>query len=894
MFGLLARPEARGNGECSALRVLMTVVVAIVVAAAAAAAWVWLRPEPEPPAAGIPLGLAQDRAARISQLKYHAKLRIPARRDEPVRGTVAVRFSLRDTDRPVAFDFAQPTGQVGAVRANERGVTPVVANGHIVIPQRALVAGDNIIELEFTAGDAALNRNDEFLYSLFVPARASLTLPCFDQPDLKGRWTFSLTVPAEWTAVSNGREVGRSPSAEPGWQEIAFAETEPLPTYLAAFAAGKFSVETAVRDGREFRMFHRETDAAKVARNSGAIFDLHARALAWLEDYTGIPYPWGKFDLVAIPSFQFGGMEHAGAIFYNASGLLLDEAATKNQLLGRAAVISHETAHMWFGDLVTMRWFNDVWMKEVFANFMAAKIANPSFPEVNHELRFLYQHYPSAYDVDRTDGANPIRQELANLNEAGSLYGAIIYQKAPIVMRQLELLMGPDAFRDGLREYLKGHSFGNATWPDLVTVLDARTPVDLVAWSRAWVDEPGRPTIDTDLQTQDGRVVRLTVRQSDQRGRRLLWPQRLSVIAATPRETKTFDVTLENAETSIAEAAGLPAPAWVLPVGGGLGYGLFGLDQTTLEYLSTKLHEIPDPLTRGAALVTLWESMLEGRVAPDTLLQALLAALPRETDELTVQQLLDYARSAFWRYTAADDRAEIAEKLESVLRAGLDRSKSTSGKAAWFAALRSTATTPATLEWLERVWRHDEAIPGLPLAEADESDLALDLAVRDVPAAEEILKTQHDRFKNPDRKARFAFVMPALSRDAAVRERFFESLKDVNNRRREAWVLEAARYLHHPLRAASSKRLVVPALSLVREIQQTGDIFFPKRWADATLGGYQSVQTAAEVRAFIDRLPPDYPPRLRWVLLSSADPLFRAARQEQEARKPESPAARKR
>ncbi len=113
-------------------------------------------------------------------------------------------------------------------------------------------------------------------------------------------------------------------------------------------------------------------------------------------------------------------------------------------MLGRASVIAHETAHMWFGDLVTMRWFNDVWMKEVFANFMAAKIVNPSFPEVNHELRFLLSHYPAAYEVDRTPGANAIRQPLANLNEAGSLYGAIIYQKAPIVMRHLESLMGED------------------------------------------------------------------------------------------------------------------------------------------------------------------------------------------------------------------------------------------------------------------------------------------------------------------------------------------------------------------------------------------------------------------------------------------------------------------
>jgi aminopeptidase N len=322
----------------------------------------------------------------------------------------------------------------------------------------------------------------------------------------------------------------------------------------------------------------------------------------------------------------------------------------------------------------------------------------------------------------------------------------------------------------------------------------------------------------------------------------------------------------------------MPAPAWVLPVGGGLGYGFFDLDAATLEYLTASLHEIGDPLTRGAALVALWESMIEGRVAPARVLETIVTALPRESDELNLQQLLDYSRALFWRFTQADDRAAAAARIEPVIRAGLERAKTTSTKAAWFNALRGVAITPESIGWLERVWRREVKVAGLPFAETDEADLALDLAVRDVPAAEAILREQHDRIKNPDRKARFAFVTPAMSRDAAIRERFFDSLKDVNNRRREAWVLEAIRYLHHPLRAAASKKLVRPALELVLEIQQTGDIFFPKRWADATLGGYQSVQTAAEVRAFIDALPADYPARLRWVLLASADPLFRAAR----------------
>jgi aminopeptidase N len=851
--------------------------VALVVAALALGATVVYlvtrRPNALPPVPGIAMTLAESRAARVSQLRYEVTFRVPEKRAEAVTAHLRATFVLSDKAQPLLFDFAQPTDQLLAMHANRNIIQPAVEAQHIVIPASALLTGENIVEFEFIAGDAPLNRNDEFLYALFVPARASQTMPVFDQPDLKAKWRLLLNIPKDWVGVSNGKETGRVTA--PTHLGLIFEETQPISTYLFTFAAGKFWIETDERSGRVFRMLHRETDAAKLARNRKAIFDLHAQALSWLESYTGIPYPFGKFDFVAIPSFQFGGMEHPGSVFYNASSLFLDESATQNQHLGRASLISHETSHMWFGDLVTMKWFNDVWMKEVFANFMAAKIVNPSFPEVNHELRFLFQHYPSAYEIDRTEGSNPIRQDLANLNEAGSLYGAIIYQKAPIVMRQLEMLLGADNFRDGLREYLGGHKYGNATWKDLIAVLDARTPSDLAAWSRAWVEERGRPRITVRLSPSGGPDA-LSLEENDPLVRSLSWPQQL--ILTEGYKDRVADTHVDFAGRLRASRDAADPPLWVLPNGGGLGYGDFVLEEANLHAIAEALPMLKDPLTRGAALVTLWESMLEDRFPTTRMMDVIVTALPRETDELNTSQLLEYARNLFWRYTAADDRGTLAAKLETVLRAGLDRAPTTSLKAAWFGTLKSVATTPETTAWLTKVWRREIVIPKLPMAEADEADLALDLAVRDVPDAAGILQTQLDRFKNPDRKARFAFVMPAASTDAAVRDRFFESLKDVSNRRREAWVLEAARMLHHPLRAAVSKKYLADALGLVREIQQTGDIFFPKRWADATLSGYQSPQTAAQVRDFITSLPADYPPRLKWVLLSAADPVFRAAK----------------
>lgn len=838
------------------------------------------------PGPGIPLEVATRRAAIIRDLRYELALTVPRDQKQPLTGTMTARFQLSDASQPLVFDFAPGADKVASVSVGGAQVRHTYVTDHIVVPASALKAGANEVRITFTAGDASLNRNPDFLYALFVPARAHLAIPVFDQPDLKARWTLELRYPGDWVTVSNGAPMQTGDISL--WDGAAgtgsavttrFAETEPLSTYLFSFVVGDFQVETATRNGRTFNFFHRETDAAKVARNKDALFDLHARALAFMEEYTGIPYAFGKFDFVAIPAFQFGGMEHAGKVLYNASSLLLDESATQNQFLGRASVISHETAHMWFGDLVTMRWFNDVWMKEVFANFMAAKIVNPSFPEVNHELRFLLAHYPAAYEVDRTAGANPIRQPLDNLNEAGSLYGAIIYQKAPVMMRHLEALLGADSFRDGLREYLNAHKLANATWSDLIEVLDRRTPVDLAAWSRVWVESAGRPVITTELDVQDGRIASLAFSQRDPRNRGLVWPQQLRVTLALPGGPRTIEVALNSARTVVTEAAGLPAPQYVLPNGGGWAYGGFVLDRASREYLATNVSAIPDVLTRGAVWVTLWDALLDRGVPATTFVDTALKAVAVESDEQSRARVLGYMSNAWWRFLTPAERASRVAAAETTLRAGLDRATTGGQKSTWFGALRRISATPDTLAWLTRVWEKTEAVPGLTLAEADHSALAMDLAVRDVPRAAEILTAQLARIENPDRKARFAFIMPALSGDTAVRERWFMSLKDVGNRRREPWVLDGLDYLHHPLRAAQSAKYLRPSLDLLWEIQKTGDIFFPKRWMDATLGGYASGDAAGDVRRFLATLPANYPARLRDIILSSADELFRAAGQ---------------
>jgi aminopeptidase N len=204
-----------------------------------------------------------------------------------------------------------------------------VTDQHIVLPSGVLHEGEIAITIAFEAGDGSLNRNEEFLYTLFVPDRARTAFPTFDQPNLKARYRLTLEVPEDWEAVGNAEILEQETVGDR--KHVTFDETEPISTYLFAFAAGRFAMETAERDGRRLRLYHRETDAEKLARNLDAIFDLHATALSWLEEYTDTPYPFGKFDFVAVPSFQYGGMEHPGSILYRSASLFLDESATQSQ-----------------------------------------------------------------------------------------------------------------------------------------------------------------------------------------------------------------------------------------------------------------------------------------------------------------------------------------------------------------------------------------------------------------------------------------------------------------------------------------------------------------------------------------------------------------------------------
>ena len=823
---------------------------------------------------GVSLALADHRAATISDLSYEIWLTIPERRFEPISGKICATFRLEGTET-VIFDFAQPKERIKAVRVSGEPVVFEVRDEHVFIPVADHSGELTSVDFEFFAGDEALNRQEEFLYSLFVPDRARFALPIFDQPNLKARFRLHLDIPDEWVAIANSSVEFQE--VRDGRKLLHFADTQPLSTYLFAFAVGKFQVETAELRGRPVQMFHRETDRRRVVRNLDTILGLHESALDWLEDYTGIPYPFEKFGFALIPSFQFGGMEHPGAIFYRANRLLLDEEATQSEALGRASLIAHETAHQWFGDFVTMDWFNDVWMKETFANFMAAKIVNPEFPSVDHQSNFFLSHYPSAYDVDRTAGANPIRQPLDNLANAGALYGPIIYQKAPVAIKHLERLIGDSVLRDGLREYLLANAYSNADWPDLVEILDRRTNQDLSAWSQSWVYEKGRPEIETIIETDGGKIANLTLIQSDSMGNGRLWHQQLDVrLGYADGTSYVFPVRLNSRMVTISEAAGLPIPAYALANGEAHGYGLMTLDADTREYLLGNLPELASSRERAIAWVSLWDALLEGKVEPWRFIDLAQRALLAESDELNIDLVLRFLSSTYWRYLSPQSRLAVAPRVEAVLWNGIGGASQPSIATAYFDAYKNIAMSSRAIARLERIWRGDESVPQVTLSERDLSELSQGLAVRGVRGSEAILQEQLARIENVDRRKEFEFVMPSLSTHQNTRDRFFESLADPANRVREPWVLAGLSFLNHPLRARRGEHYIRPSLERLKEIQQTGDIFFPERWVHAVLDGHQTASAFLLVQKFLqDRNNLDEV--MREKVLQAADGLGRAS-----------------
>ena len=578
---------------------------------------------------GISLELAQLRKQEIKDLKYDLSFSIPEKKQEPIEGEMKASFTLQKPQE-IILDFRESEDKIQEVYVNGKSAEYIFQNEHIILPKASTIEGKNEVYIRFVAGNQSLNRNDEFLYTLLVPDRARTVFPCFEQPNLKAEFTLQLEVPSEWEAVSNTSVASEQINNDR--KHLLFRPTEPLSTYLFSFVAGKLKKVEYADGERILTAYHRETDPKKVAQLD-IIFQQVASSLHWLEDYTDIPYPFAKYSFIILPGFQYGGMEHTGATLYNDTRMFLSEHPTLDEELARAKLIAHETAHMWFGDYVTMDWFNDVWTKEVFANYFAACITEPLFPSVNHSLNWMKTYTSASLAEDRTLGSNSIRQPLDNLCNAGLIYGNIIYNKAPVMMQKLVEMMGEKVFQEGIREYLKTYAYGNATWDDLITILDNKTEENLATFSDVWVNQKGMPHI-----TFTNRCGQLEIRQKDPLHRGLLWPQRFQ-ITFVGTENTSVEVDLSNESFALTVPMGTEA---ILPNTDGRGYGLFIPDEESKKWLLEHWQETVDDTSRQALLMLLYENYQARLITDHEWLDAIWNGLKAEKNVLIASTLCGY------------------------------------------------------------------------------------------------------------------------------------------------------------------------------------------------------------------------------------------------------------
>ncbi|RXM46472.1 M1 family aminopeptidase [Flavobacterium sp. YO64] len=818
---------------------------------------------------GVSEQLAQFRKKQISDVQYNLSFEIPNQKEENINAHLIVNLNLTDLSQPLLLDFKEKTLNIKSVAVNGKSMAIVHEKGHIVISPLALIMGKNTILISFIAGNLSLNRNDDFLYTLLVPDRASTLFPCFDQPDIKATYKLSLTVPKDWSVLA-GADV-KEKLEKGDFTLYTFGESDKMSTYLFSFVAGKFK-STTQKPGLEMTMLYRENSQEKFRVSADTIFNLHQQSLNFLEKYTNYKFPFQKLDFASIPVFQYGGMEHVGAIQYRESTLFLDNSATDSEKLNRAKLIAHETSHMWFGDLVTMKWFDDVWMKEVFANFMADKIMNPIFPKVNHNLQFFTAHYATAYAEDRSLGTHPIKQHLANLKNAGSLYGAIIYNKAPIMMRQLEASMGKEAFQKGIQKYIQKYANDNADWNNLVEILDAETFLDMKKWSEVWVNKSGRAIfIDKIEYDSKNRIKKFEIQQQAEDKTDNVWPQIFQIGFVYTDNVKVLTANIKEQNLVLKEAVGLEKPLAVVYNYNGFGYGVFPLDENNLKYIAT----LKDEVARASSYSNLYENTLIGNISPDKAYDCFLKGIQTEENELVLRIASNNLNTIYWRLFTEKQQNKVQKQLEIVLNERLQANLSANIKKTLFGLFSSIAYSDSAKAKLYQIWNKEIVISGLKLNEDDFTNMAMNLAIFKHEKADEILEKTRTTITNPDKKKRFEFLLPSLSKDESVRNAFMESLKDDSNREKESWVSVGLSNIHHPLRQESAQKYIRFSLDLVDEIQRTGDIFFPKDWLDNTVGRYSSKYAFDEVQRFLKENP-NFSPILKRKLFMATDLLYKS------------------
>ncbi len=481
-----------------------------------------------------------------------------------------------------------------------------------------------------------------YLYTQYEPADARRVFACFEQPDMKAPFTFAVTAPADWQVVSNRPYAAIQNNGL--IQNVVFSPTLPISTYITAIAAGPYHRVESLWTRGELTIPLGIYCRASLARylDADTIFEVTKQGLDFFAEHFDYPYPWGKYDQVFVPEYNLGAMENPGLVTFTEA-YVFRGAATAAQYEGRANTILHEMAHMWFGDLVTMVWWDDLWLKESFADYMGALASSEATEWTDAWVAFANRRKAWAYSQDQLPTTHPIVADITDLEAAKLNFDGITYAKGASVLKQLVAYVGREEFFSGVRRYFRTHAFGNTTLDDLLTELSADSGRDLAGWARAWLQTTGVSTLTLD----EGEIV-----QSDPR------PHRLAVGLydfdadgnLVIRDRVEFDIVDERTPVALASA-----PLRLLN-DGDLTYAKVRLDTASLATVEGSLNRVTDPLARGLIWSALWNAARDGELDAERYLSMARDFAPTETNMALLTAVLANASFTIDHYLPASIR----------------------------------------------------------------------------------------------------------------------------------------------------------------------------------------------------------------------------------------------
>ncbi|MGK5631772.1 aminopeptidase N [Streptomyces sp. URMC 123] len=683
------------------------------------------------------------------------------------RSTTTIRFRCAEPGASTFADLVAPA--VSSVVLNGRALDPATVFDGSRIALDGLAADNELVvdaQCAYSRSGEGMHRfadpedGEVYLYTQYEPADARRVFTTFEQPDLKAPFTFTVTAPADWTVISNSPRTGTpEPTGEYGDAAVwRFAPTRPISTYITAVVAGPYhyvadQYSRRLPDGGLLEIPLGALCRKSLAKHFDAedIFTVTKQGLDFFHDHFDYPYPFGKYDQAFVPEYNIGAMENPGCVTFREEFVFrgkVTEASYEN----RANVILHEMAHMWFGDLVTMEWWDDLWLKESFADFMGALSQVEATRFRNGWITFANRRKAWAYRADQLPSTHPVTADIRDLEDAKLNFDGITYAKGASVLKQLVAYVGRDAFLEGARRYFKRHAYGNTRLEHLLEVLAETSGRDMAQWSRAWLQTAGvnslTPHVTCDAA---GRITELAVLQEAATPDGELRPHRVAVGLYRRQDADGALVRYARAEvdvagprTAVPELAGAERPELILVNDDDLTYCKIRFDETSLDTLRGHLGEMSDPLARALCWSALWNLTRDGLMPARDFLGLVGRFAGHESEIGVLQMLHAWAHSALVHYTAPAWRAAAGRELASAALRELRLAEPGSGhQLAWARFFGALAEAPADLQLLRGLLEGGARIDGLdidqelrwallePLAAhgaADEDAIAAELA----------------------------------------------------------------------------------------------------------------------------------------------------------------------